>query len=156
MYIQYSTLLHPGGCWDRPRTVENTALAVRRSNHSARSHPQNTARSHPHSARSHPPAPHVCVHCMIFTILIRNTLFWRDLTKDISILYLSTRYRHVPAGVWTHNLLHLYLALYLLNVLMLYAITQSKISTYSSLGRYVFGSEISYNKAPPRLPGLGC
>ncbi len=28
--------------------------------------------------------------------------------------------------------------------------------TISSLGRYVFGSEISYNKAPPRLPGLGC
>ncbi len=26
----------------------------------------------------------------------------------------------------------------------------------SSLGRYVFGSEISYNKPPPRLPGLGC
>ncbi len=26
----------------------------------------------------------------------------------------------------------------------------------SSLGRYVFGSEISYNKAPPRLPGLAC
>jgi hypothetical protein len=26
----------------------------------------------------------------------------------------------------------------------------------SSLGRYVFGSEISYTKAPPRLPGLGC
>jgi hypothetical protein len=25
----------------------------------------------------------------------------------------------------------------------------------SSLGRYVFGSEISYNKPPPRLPGLG-
>ncbi len=29
-------------------------------------------------------------------------------------------------------------------------------SLNSSLGRYVFGSEISYNKAPPRLPGLGC
>jgi hypothetical protein len=29
-------------------------------------------------------------------------------------------------------------------------------SIFSSLGRYVFGSEISYNKAPPRLPGLGC
>ncbi len=29
-------------------------------------------------------------------------------------------------------------------------------SKISSLGRYVFGSEISYNKAPPRLPGLGC
>ncbi len=29
-------------------------------------------------------------------------------------------------------------------------------SPNSSLGRYVFGSEISYNKAPPRLPGLGC
>ncbi len=29
-------------------------------------------------------------------------------------------------------------------------------SNMSSLGRYVFGSEISYNKAPPRLPGLGC
>ena len=27
---------------------------------------------------------------------------------------------------------------------------------FSSLGRYVFGSEISYNKPPPRLPGLGC
>ncbi len=31
-----------------------------------------------------------------------------------------------------------------------------KLSGFSSLGRYVFGSEISYNKAPPRLPGLGC
>ncbi len=30
------------------------------------------------------------------------------------------------------------------------------VSDISSLGRYVFGSEISYNKAPPRLPGLGC
>ncbi len=30
------------------------------------------------------------------------------------------------------------------------------IRSVSSLGRYVFGSEISYNKAPPRLPGLGC
>ena len=30
------------------------------------------------------------------------------------------------------------------------------IGLSSSLGRYVFGSEISYNKAPPRLPGLGC
>ncbi len=29
-------------------------------------------------------------------------------------------------------------------------------TSLSSLGRYVFGSEISYNKAPPRLPGLGC
>ncbi len=28
--------------------------------------------------------------------------------------------------------------------------------TVSSLGRYVFGSEISYNTPPPRLPGLGC
>jgi hypothetical protein len=30
------------------------------------------------------------------------------------------------------------------------------VAGISSLGRYVFGSEISYNKAPPRLPGLGC
>ncbi len=30
------------------------------------------------------------------------------------------------------------------------------LTSISSLGRYVFGSEISYNKAPPRLPGLGC
>ncbi len=28
------------------------------------------------------------------------------------------------------------------------------MTVQSSLGRYVFGSEISYNKAPPRLPGL--
>ncbi len=31
-----------------------------------------------------------------------------------------------------------------------------KLCLISSLGRYVFGSEISYNKPPPRLPGLGC
>jgi hypothetical protein len=30
------------------------------------------------------------------------------------------------------------------------------LDNLSSLGRYVFGSEISYNKAPPRLPGLAC
>ncbi len=35
-----------GGCWIEPRTVATTTLAVRRSNHSAR--------SHPHSAKSHP------------------------------------------------------------------------------------------------------
>ena len=29
-----------------------------------------------------------------------------------------------------------------------------KYAHISSLGRYVFGSEISYNKPPPRLPGL--
>ena len=28
------------------------------------------------------------------------------------------------------------------------------LTVFSSLGRYVFGSEISYNKPPPRLPGL--
>ncbi len=32
--------------------------------------------------------------------------------------------------------------------------SQSDFRGKSSLGRYVFGSEISYNKAPPRLPGL--
>jgi hypothetical protein len=36
-----------------PRAVATTALAVRRSNHSTRSHPY-SARSHPLSARSHP------------------------------------------------------------------------------------------------------
>jgi hypothetical protein len=48
-YILYSTLLHMpplrfhcgDGCWDRTRrTVATGALAVRRSNHLARSHPQ--------------------------------------------------------------------------------------------------------------------
>ncbi len=49
MYVLYSTLLHlpplrfhcVGGCWDETlqRTVATSALAVRRSNHSARSHP---------------------------------------------------------------------------------------------------------------------
>ncbi len=46
-YVRYSTLLHlpplrfhcVGGCWDRTRTVATTALAVGRSNHSAKSHP---------------------------------------------------------------------------------------------------------------------
>ncbi len=39
--------------WIEPRAAVTTALAVRRSNRSARSHPH-SARSHPHSARSHP------------------------------------------------------------------------------------------------------
>ncbi len=39
----------------------------------------------------------------------------------------------------------------------IFAIFERQKALYiSSLGRYVFGSEISYNKAPPRLPGLGC
>jgi hypothetical protein len=58
-YVLYSTLLHlpplrlhcVGGCWDR--TQDCCDLAVRRFNHSARSHPH-SARSHPHSARSYP------------------------------------------------------------------------------------------------------
>ncbi len=37
-----------------------------------------------------------------------------------------------------------------------YPLPTTKHTYISSLGRYVFGSEISYNKAPPRLPGLGC
>jgi hypothetical protein len=37
-----------------------------------------------------------------------------------------------------------------------FAKISAPLSLKSSLGRYVFGSEISYNKAPPRLPGLGC
>ncbi len=37
-----------------PRTVANSSLAARRSNHSARYHPLVSARSHVHSARSHP------------------------------------------------------------------------------------------------------
>jgi hypothetical protein len=47
-YVLYSTLLHlpplrfhcDGGCWDRTRTVVTSALAVRSSNQSARSHSQ--------------------------------------------------------------------------------------------------------------------
>ena len=46
------------------------------------------------------------------------------------------------------------------HVHMLFDISHSRYSklkgAFSSLGRYVFGSEISYNKAPPRLPGLAC
>jgi hypothetical protein len=34
-----------GGCWDRTQTVATTTLAVRRSNHSARSHPLDGIRS---------------------------------------------------------------------------------------------------------------
>ncbi len=60
-HVRYSTLLHlpplrstvSEEAGIEPRTVATTALAVRRSNHSARSHPH-SAISHPHSARSHP------------------------------------------------------------------------------------------------------
>ncbi len=51
LFTTFSTLLHlpplrfnrVGGCWDR--TVATLALAVRRSNHSTRSHPKNLFRS---------------------------------------------------------------------------------------------------------------
>ncbi len=54
VYVLYSTLLRltllrffcVGGSWDRAQDCVPLALAVRRSNHSARSH---------HQARSHPP-----------------------------------------------------------------------------------------------------
>ena len=36
------------------------------------------------------------------------------------------------------------------------AVGYEKTRMSSSLGRGVFGSEISYNKAPPLLPGLAC
>jgi hypothetical protein len=60
-FVLYSTLLHlppsdttvSEDAGIEPRTVATLALAVRRSNHSARSRPQ-SARSHPQSARSHP------------------------------------------------------------------------------------------------------
>jgi hypothetical protein len=58
-YIQHCFICRPSDstvsedAGIEPRTVTTTALAVRRSNHSARSHPH-SARSHPHSARSHP------------------------------------------------------------------------------------------------------
>jgi hypothetical protein len=66
-YVRYSTLFHLPSlrfhCVEdagiEPRTVATTALTVRRSYHSARSHPLSaryhplTARSHPHLARSH-------------------------------------------------------------------------------------------------------
>ncbi len=40
------------------------------------------------------------------------------------------------------------------NNLVIWLVTTRWGRKISSLGRYVFGSEISYNKAPPRLPGL--
>jgi hypothetical protein len=47
-YVRYSTLLHRpplrfhcvGGCWDWTQNCGDMALTARRSNHSARSHPQ--------------------------------------------------------------------------------------------------------------------
>ncbi len=61
-YVRYSTLFHlaaplgfhcVGGCWDRTQYCSDLTLIVRRSKHSARSHPL-SATPHPHSARSHP------------------------------------------------------------------------------------------------------
>ncbi len=51
---------------------------------------------------------------------------------------------------------YLPLPLPLLSTLSLSSFPALPTTYVSSLGRYVFGSEISYNKAPPRLPGLGC
>jgi hypothetical protein len=57
--IQHCVICHPSDsivsedAGTESRTVATTALAVRRSIHSARSHPH-SARCHPHSARSHP------------------------------------------------------------------------------------------------------
>ncbi len=50
---------------ENPGLIANLALAVRRSNHSARHHPH-SARSHPHSARPHPNLPRPHPHRVIF------------------------------------------------------------------------------------------
>ncbi len=64
--IQYFFICHPSDSTVseddgiEPRTVATLVWTVRRSNHSAKSHPHSvrshpdSARSHPHSARSHP------------------------------------------------------------------------------------------------------
>ncbi len=59
----------------------------------------------------------------------------------------------------TPFLKHLFFYLKLADTIARYKnrnLNQKTGSDDSSLGRYVFGSEISYNKPPPRLPGLGC
>ncbi len=73
--------------------------------------------------------------------------------------YLPAYLLYVPTDLLT---VHTYLPTYLHTYLHLCtAYLPTSLPTYlptylSSLGRYVFGSEISYNKPPPRLPGLGC
>jgi hypothetical protein len=52
-FIRPSDSTVPTDAGIEPRTVATGALAVRRSNHQARSHPHQ-ARSHPHQAKSHP------------------------------------------------------------------------------------------------------
>ncbi len=56
-----------------PRTVATTALAVRRSNLSAKSHPQ-SARSHPLSAKSHPPARLNLIHTRLNLIHVQYSI----------------------------------------------------------------------------------
>ncbi len=80
-----------------PGTVATTALAVRRSNHSAKSHPHSakshppSAKSHPLSAKSHPPSakshpPSAKSHPL------QNVRHGRDptLIRDVARLMLDT------------------------------------------------------------------
>ncbi len=60
-----------------PRTVATSALAIRRSSHTATSHPH-SAKSHPHSATSHPLKPKFVKRSNEIT-----TLFCRSLSKNV-------------------------------------------------------------------------
>ncbi len=95
-----------------PRTVATTALAVRRSNHSARSHPQ-SARSHPYSARSHSLQPEPDLESpprgWLNAILVRRKLIhWPSLETHIqgtekrlrvrTITHYSEVRTHQPSG----------------------------------------------------------
>jgi hypothetical protein len=84
--ILYSTLLNVPpfrfhcvrGCGIKPRTIATFALAVRRSNQSAR--------SHPYSARSHPKARPDLIHSRPDLIRIRP-----DLIKKLGQISTTTR-----------------------------------------------------------------
>jgi hypothetical protein len=94
IYVLYSTLLHlpplrfhcVGGCWDWTQDCCDIVSAVKRSNHSTRSHPH-TATSHPNSARSHPGSS----FCLVFyTLVLHANHEWSFLFPRVFCRYFKT------------------------------------------------------------------
>jgi hypothetical protein len=79
----------------------------------------------------------------LFRLILTFSMFYTDRAFNVVTQCAMVETTQTPKP-WLRELDYKYLQFIIL------------IKRESSLGRYVFGSEISYNKAPPRLPGLGC
>jgi hypothetical protein len=91
---------------------------------------------------------------------LRKGAEMRGVRKLINLTNLAVAWIRIRIGIWSDS--HHRSVLFILFMSLERRVLVGPWAQHtgggvaSSLGRYVFGSEISYNKAPPRLPGLAC